>query len=207
MVFYREEEPPNPSKRCKCLSSTLKDAFSDCHTFRGRLSFSTPEDDHLPSSDYDEEEEVFVSAVISKYMESKTRRGLGLTVDSFSWALSPETRELFVAPKSNAMQQKSYDDDEEMEEFFSPRSYLSRCASVTSLEPFGSAKATFSRASSLSRIDFQDFGRRRLIIQQLSHCKGWPFGLCNKAMLLPPLPKSPSDSWLWRKSTRGIRIQ
>lgn len=84
MGFSRQEEPPNPSKRCKCLSatlkdafsnchghheessdpskrckflsSTLKDAFSDCHTFRGRLSSTTPEDDQLTSSDYDEEE-------------------------------------------------------------------------------------------------------------------------------------------------------
>lgn len=143
--------------------------------------------------------QVFVSAIISKYMESKTRRQSGLTVDSFSWALSPETRELFATP--HAVQQKDHD-AEEIEDFLSPRSRFSRCSSVRSLEPFASAKATFSRSSSLSRIDFQDFQRRRLIIQELSHCQGWPFGLCKRALLLPPLPKSPSDSWLWR-----IRIQ
>ncbi|KAL3514491.1 hypothetical protein ACH5RR_027208 [Cinchona calisaya] len=233
---HQEKPPPNPSKRCKCLSTTLKEAFSnchihheessdpskrckflpsplkvafsDCHTFRGRLSSSTPEDDHFPSSYYDDDEEVFVSAIISKYMEYKIRRKSGLTVDSFSWALSPETRQLFTTPKPMQVMQQKGNDDEPLDDFFSPCSCLSRCSSVSSsVGAFASAKTTFTRSSSLSRIDFQDFWRRRLIIQELSHCQGWPFGLCRKALLLPPLPKSPSDSWLWRKSGRVIRIQ
>ncbi|XP_027149521.1 uncharacterized protein LOC113749852 [Coffea eugenioides] len=230
MSIPRQEEPPNTTKRCKCLSATLKDAFSncrthheessdpskrckfrtstlrdafsDCHTFRGRLSSSTPEDDHLPYGDYDDEE-IFVSAIISTYMESKISRNSGLTVDNFSWALSPETRELFVTPKP--MHQKG-NDDEPMDDYFSPHSRLSRCSTVSSMGAFASAKTAFTRSSSLGRIDFQDFWRRHSIIQELSHCQGWPFGLCRKALLLPPLPKSPSDSWLWRKSTGVIKI-
>ncbi|CAI9113608.1 OLC1v1014241C1 [Oldenlandia corymbosa var. corymbosa] len=207
------EESADSPKRCKLIASSLKDAFADCHTFRARLSSSSPEDNHLPCTDFMDEEEVFISEVISKYMESKTR----FTVESFSWALSPETRELFITPKpvqqkSNeiedlSMQQKSNEIETIDDDFLSARSQLSRCSSVTSIGPFSSARTAFSRSSSLSRIDFQDVQRRRLMMQELSHCQGWPFGLCKKALLLPPLPKSPADSWLWRKPSRVIRTR
>ncbi|KAH0862390.1 hypothetical protein HID58_079601, partial [Brassica napus] len=36
----------------------------------------------------------------------------------------------------------------------------------------------------------------------LCDCQRWPFGLGRKAALLPPPPKSPAESWSWRKPNR-----
>ncbi|CAK9163679.1 unnamed protein product [Ilex paraguariensis] len=195
MSLFHHEEPPNPSKKCKFL----KDAFTNCHTFSGRLSSSATEEDD-PASDCDDEQELFVSAVISKYKEAKCRRKASFTVDSISWALSPTRGEFCIPPK--AKQQKE-NTEKETEDFFSVKSCLSRCSSTSSMDAYVSVRTTFSRCSSLNRIDFPDF-RRRSIIREFSHCEGWPFGLCRKALLLPPLPKSPSESWSWRKKARMV---
>ncbi|PIN12807.1 hypothetical protein CDL12_14570 [Handroanthus impetiginosus] len=195
-----KEEPPNTTKRCKFLASVLKDAFAKFHS-RGKLSVSSPETEES-ASDFDEEEEVFVSAIISKYMESKCRRKSTLGIDSLKWALSPEEWDLMVTPNAMHQQVSCRDNGEE---FLSAGSRLPRCSSATSFDAFVSAKTCFSRSSSLNNIDFQDFSKRSIILELL-HCEGWPFGLCRKALLLPPLPKSPSDSWSWRKSGRMIKI-
>ncbi|CAI0558201.1 unnamed protein product [Linum tenue] len=74
-------------------------------------------------------------------------------------------------------------------------------------EEFFSVKTNLlSRCSSLSQVEFPSFHRRVSILQELCHYEGWPFGLRRKAVLLPPLPKSPSESWLWRKGTRSARL-
>ncbi|KAG6438145.1 hypothetical protein SASPL_103082 [Salvia splendens] len=64
-MFYRY-----PCIICKFLSSALKDRFSNCPIFPGKL-ISEAED---AACDFDEEDEVFVSAVMTKYMESKCKR-------------------------------------------------------------------------------------------------------------------------------------
>lgn len=148
--------------------------------------------------------QVFVSAVISKYMESKEKRKSSLAGDSFCWAFSPR-RDLCMTPKGMEGKGGNQQDEAREEIFLTPRSRLSRSTSLSSMDAFSSAKTTFSRCSSMSRIDFPDYRRRRLIIQELRHCEGWPFGLCKRVLLLPPLPKSPSDSWSWRKSTRMVK--
>lgn len=60
MACYRDESSPNPSKRCsKCLSSTLKDAFANCHGLCRKFSTSTlenEEEEEALTSDYDEDE-------------------------------------------------------------------------------------------------------------------------------------------------------
>ncbi|CAN1819681.1 hypothetical protein LINPERHAP1_LOCUS28807 [Linum perenne] len=95
----------------------------------------------------------------------------------------------------------------EEDEFFSVGSYLSCCSSVLSREEFLSVKTNLSRCSSFSKVEeFPSLQKRVSILQELCHCEGWPFGLCRKAVLLPPLPKSPSESWLWRKGTRSVRL-
>ena len=130
--------------------------------------------------------------------------------DSFSWVYSPMTGELFVTPK--AVQQKEEDDssedenDDAREEFFSVGSCLSCCSSALSREVFVSAKTISSPCSSLNGFEFPDFPKRSILQEFCCHCQGWPFGLCRKAVLLPPLPKSPSESWSWRKGTRIVKI-
>lgn len=61
-VFYHEE-PPNHSKRCKYLATTLKEVFFHCQTFRRRLSFSSLEEEYS-ISDFDEEQEVYIHFTI-----------------------------------------------------------------------------------------------------------------------------------------------
>ncbi|PSR99755.1 Glucose-induced degradation protein like [Actinidia chinensis var. chinensis] len=208
MSFFYHEEPPNPTKGCKFLTSTLKDAFSNC---RGRSSLLNTEEEDS-ENDTDNEQEVVVSEIRSRAMEAKTRRK-SFTMDSFSWIFSPTTAELFITPKG--MLQNEEINREEREDFFSVGSCFSCCLSERSTEAFLSVKTTFSRCSSLSGLDCRDFQpflvqefwhgldirdlRRRSMIQEFCHCEGWPFGLGRKALLLPPLPKSPSDSWSWRK--------
>ncbi|XP_018816093.1 uncharacterized protein LOC108987614 [Juglans regia] len=208
-VFYHEDPPPNSSKISKFLSAALKDAFCNCHNFGGRLPTAVREEEY-PTSDFDDEQEVVVSAIRSGAME-KLRHRPSLLTDSFSWVYYPRTGELYMTPKA-AKGKENYDgdededdDDDEREEFVSAASYFSCCSSAMSREAFYSVKTNFSRSSSLNGIDLPEFWRRS-IIQELCHCEGWPFGLCRKAVLLPPLPKSPSESWSWRKGTRILKM-
>ncbi|KAL0351981.1 UNVERIFIED_CONTAM: hypothetical protein Scaly_1586800 [Sesamum calycinum] len=189
-------KPPSTSKKCKFLASVLKDALAKCHSSRGNVSVSSPEAEEAASV-FDEEEEVFVSEIISKYMELKLKRKA-----TVSWALSPEAEELTVTPKA-VQRHGSYGD--ERGELFSAGSRLSRCSSATSFDAFVSVKTRFSRSSSMNKIDFQDFSRQSVFLDLL-HCEGWPFGLCRKALLLPPPLKSPSDSWSWKKSGRIVKV-
>ncbi|CAN4095390.1 unnamed protein product [Withania somnifera] len=204
MGFTYNQESSNHSKRFKFLVSALKDAFINCHSFR-RRSHSRPEEDDLVY-DYDYEDEVFISAVISQYMELKCRRKTTITTDKFTWAFSPTTGDLFISARLGQKEDKEDQEKEVREDFHSVASHLSPCSSATSSEAFVTAKTVFSRSSSLDRIDFQDPWRRHSVIKELSDCEGWPFGLYRKALFLPPPPKSPSDSWSWRKSTRMVKM-
>ncbi|CAN1819686.1 hypothetical protein LINPERHAP1_LOCUS28807 [Linum perenne] len=184
-VFYQEEEPspPNPSKKCKLLlASTLRDVFSNCKSCGGRISSSSPlqDEDYVATTDLEDEQEVVVlSAIRTRAMEkskSKSKHKAFVITDSFSG-------ELFSSPKRL------------------------ECSSVLSREEFLSVKTNLSRCSSFSKVEeFPSLQKRVSILQELCHCEGWPFGLCRKAVLLPPLPKSPSESWLWRKGTRSVRL-
>ncbi|EXB50016.1 hypothetical protein L484_003373 [Morus notabilis] len=203
-IFYHEEEPTNPSKRCKFLAACLKDAFSNCHDFGGCLSTSNP-DEEYPTSDFDEEQEVVVSAIRSGALEKLRRKPVLLMSDSFSWVYSTVTRELYITPKGIEQKEDMNGVDCEGEEFLSVKSCFSCCSSAASRDVFVSVKSSFSRSSSLNGVDLKEF-QRRSIIQEFCHCEGWPFGLCRKAVLLPPLPKSPSESWSWRKGTKTAKL-
>lgn len=150
-----------------------------------------------------------MSIVISRYMESKCRKKAAIfSSEKFNWTLSTTAAgDLFISEKLMQQKEDSADeeDKEEREEFLSVGTRLSRCSSAISYEAFATAKTAFSRSSSLNRIEFQDIPRRS-VIKEFSHCEGWPFGLSRKMLLLPPLPKSPADSWSWRKSARMINI-
>lgn len=235
MVLFspNQEVSTNPSKRCKFFSTTLKDAFANCHIFKERHSSTQSLEEEDVIDDYDDEEEVlililyskvsfkinvfaiyscccdfyiqvFVSIVISKYMESKCRKKAAISSEKFNWTLAGD---LFISEKLMQQKEDSEDeeDKEEREDFLSVGTRLSRCSSAISYEAFATAKTTFSRSSSLNMIEFQDIPRRS-VIKEFSHCEGWPFGLSRKMLLLPPLPKSPADSWSWRKSARMINI-
>ncbi|XP_050363622.1 uncharacterized protein LOC126782424 isoform X2 [Argentina anserina] len=153
---------------------------------------------------YHEDEELIVSAIRSRAMEKLKRKPsvLNLT-DNFSWLYSTKTGELYITEKEVQKKEECEDEEDENEEFLSVGSCFYCCSSsaAASRDMFLSVKTSLSRCSSLDgfEFNFNDFQKRQSIIQQLCHCEGWPFGLCRKAVLLPPLPKSPSDSWTWRK--------
>ncbi|KAL8124226.1 hypothetical protein AgCh_012023 [Apium graveolens] len=146
--------------------------------------------------------QMFVSAVLSRYMESKARRKGSLALESCSWAFDPTTRAFSIAPKTIKQKEKDgVDVTEETEDFYS---VCSCCLSVCSntgdnMEAFVSVRSNLSQCSSLRRVEYLEWPRRSVILE-FCHCEGWPFGLCRRALLLPPLPKSPSESWLWCKS-------
>ncbi|KAG0478006.1 hypothetical protein HPP92_012725 [Vanilla planifolia] len=87
-------------------------------------------------------------------------------------------------------------DDDKSEEFFSVRSFLSRCSSGGGGERWWEEKGGFLRAAAEAMLMSEECFRR---------CEGWPFGLWQRrrVMPLPPLPSSPSDSWLWREKNVG----
>lgn len=149
--------------------------------------------------------QVVVSAVRSRAME-KQKHKTTLLRDSFSWVYSPATRELYVtrtmAPKAREGGNEEHD---EREEYLSVKSCFSCCSSSANGEAFYSVKTNLSRCSSLNELDLSEYWRRS-IIQEFCHCEGWPFGLCRRAMLLPPLPKSPSESWLSRKIQPSTKV-
>lgn len=143
-----------------------------------------------------------VSAVKSRAMERQKHKS-SVTRDGFSWVYSPETRELFITQMVAPPEGENVEDDEK-EEFLSVKSCFSCRSSVVSGEQFYSVRTNFSPCASFNELDFSGYWRRSIILE-LCHCEGWPFGLCRKAVLLPPLPKSPSDSWLWRKKQQSTK--
>ncbi|XP_023546794.1 uncharacterized protein LOC111805793 [Cucurbita pepo subsp. pepo] len=200
-VFY-QEDPPNPSRKC-FLAGALKDVLCNCHNFSKPQPNSNAEDDY-PTSDFDDEEEEIVSEIRSRAME-KLRRKTNLS-DSFSWVFSPATKELYITSMEIEKIDEPGNEDNTGDEFYSVQSFLT-CSSAATKEAFFSVEANFSRCSSLNGLNFLDEDlKRRTILQELFHCEGWPFGLCRKAVLLPPLPKSPSESWLWSKGTKIVKI-
>ncbi|GAB4852111.1 hypothetical protein Ancab_016301 [Ancistrocladus abbreviatus] len=207
-IFYHQQQRTS-SNRCRFLTSALKDAFSNCHTCKPRQSFSAPEED-TPISDLDDEQEVIVSMVRSRAMEAKFRRRNFLRNDSFSSVFHPTLGEVFV--RAAAKNKSDNNNDEERDEFLSVKSHFSvSCYSTAAdTEAFFSVNTNFSRCTSLNLdagLDcFLDL-QRRSIIQEFCHCEGWPFGLCRKAVLLPPLPKSPSESWSWHKGARTLKAK
>lgn len=57
----------NPSIRCKLLSSSLKDTFSKCPLFPGKLSGLSPEEEGEAVIGFDEEDEVSDMITIALY--------------------------------------------------------------------------------------------------------------------------------------------
>ncbi|KAK4751427.1 hypothetical protein SAY87_004909 [Trapa incisa] len=184
-VFLHDDDgnPSDHSKGCKCLiTSAFREAFSHCRIFNRQLSLSSPgEETEDPTSNFDHEEEVVILEIRTRAME-KLRKKPNFTTETFSCMFSPCTQ----AEKS-------------------VRSCFTCFSNATSKEAFISVRTNLSRCSSFNELEVQDL-RRQSIIQDFCHCEGWPFGLCRKLLLLPPLPKSPSESWTWHKGKRTERI-
>lgn len=144
--------------------------------------------------------------VRSRAMEKQKNKSSQLR-ESFSWVYYPPTRELSVTEKMKPHANEGGNEEQgESEEFLSVKSCFSMYSSSSANgEAFYSVKTNLSRCSSLNEFDLSEYWKRS-IIQEFCHCEGWPFGLCRKAVLLPPLPKSPSESWLYRKIQPSTKV-
>ncbi|KAG1366610.1 hypothetical protein COCNU_13G004000 [Cocos nucifera] len=124
---------------------------------------------------------VIILEIRNRAMKAKSRPKDLFFSGSFSWSVSPTTGRVIVASKEKRGGEEECEaaDGEESEAFFSVKSCFSRCSSDG-----GSQLKEF---------------RRRSIFEEFKHCEGWPFGLSRRASMLPPLPSSPKDSWMWHK--------
>lgn len=167
--------------------------------------------------------QVVVSMIRSRAMETRFKRKGSMLSDNYSVVVHPKSGELFISTAKRQTYdensaQKQHEEskvNEEMDDFASANSHFSQCitTSVEDSEAFFSVRTNLSCCSTSKDPDLAENRwwvsealsldsselKRRLIIQEVCHCEGWPFGLCRKALLLPPLPKSPSESWSWCK--------
>ncbi|KAJ0983824.1 hypothetical protein J5N97_002180 [Dioscorea zingiberensis] len=182
--FAHEEASRVPSNYCKFLAAAIKDACVNCHCSCARARASSSfgaDDDALPANDFDYKH-VIILEIQSRAMKAKLRPKDSLFMENLSWFLSPTSGKLLIVPKGEKTtdeEDKEEDADDEKETFFSVNSCFSHC-------------------SGESGILFRDFVKHS-VLEEFCHCEGWPFGLGRKALMLPPLPSSPSDSWTWHK--------
>ncbi|EOA37700.1 hypothetical protein CARUB_v10012412mg [Capsella rubella] len=179
------------------VATGVRDAFTYCYRCKGRkVTFSDHEDDddNKHTEDFNYDHEVVVFEIRSRAMEKlrkKSRTGM---------------ERLTYQPTKECDIEK-----DDGNEFCSVRSSFSECCmSDLDIEDYMTAKTEFSKNSSFKGLELENQWkmhyvneiRKGSVIQELCHCQGWPFGLGRKAAMLPPLPKSPAESWSWRKPTR-----
>lgn len=187
------------------VATGLKDALTHCYKCKGRkVSLSDHEDsDEKLIGDFNYDHEIVVFQIKSRAMEKLRKKPtIGMERLAHTSKLYPSKEECNI-------------EKEEGVEFCSVGSSFSECCpSDLSIEGYMTAKTEFSRCSSLKGVELENQWKmyylneikKGSVIQELCHCQGWPFGLGRKAALLPPLPKSPTESWSWRKPNRVAPI-
>ncbi|CAF2316798.1 unnamed protein product [Brassica napus] len=187
------------------VATGLKDVLTHCYKCKRRkVSLSDHEDnDEKLIGDFHFDHEIVVFQIRSRAME-KLRKKPKIGMERLAYT-----------PKVYPSKEESNIEKEEGVEFCSVGSSFSECCtSNPSVEAYMTAKTEFSRSSSLKGVELENEWkmyylngiRKGSVIQELCHCQGWPFGLGRKAALLPPLPKSPAESWSWTKPNRVAPI-
>ncbi|KAJ0228958.1 hypothetical protein HA466_0320490 [Hirschfeldia incana] len=182
------------------VATGLKDALTHCYNCKGRkVSLSDHEDDDGKLiGDFNYDHEIVVFQIRSQAME-KLRQKPRIRMERLTYQSKDECNI----------------EKEEGIEFYSVGSSFSECCtSDLSVEAYMTAKTEFSRCSSLKGEELENQWKmyylneikKGSVIQEFCHCQGWPFGLGRKAALLPPLPKSPAESWSWKKPNRVAPI-
>ncbi|KAM0952524.1 hypothetical protein DsansV1_C02g0013941 [Dioscorea sansibarensis] len=181
----REEANGVPGNYCKFLAAAFKDACVHCHCSCARARASSfGADDDLPPANYFDYKHVIILEIQSRAMKAKLKPKDYLSEENLSWFLSPTSGKLLIVPKGEKTDEEhtaaaEEDLDDEKETFFS-------------------VKSCFSHCSGESGVLFKEH-MKHSVLEEFCHCEGWPFGLGRKALMLPPLPSSPSDSWTWHK--------
>ncbi|CAL9779021.1 unnamed protein product [Musa acuminata subsp. burmannicoides] len=172
MAFFAQEDKSKlASNGSKSLPELLRKACAQCHGSGLRtLSNLSSVDESTLDSDLDHKQRIILE-IRSRAMKTKSRPHELLFSGKLARGVSPTTG------RADITGEEEHDDDDESEAFFSVKSCFSCCSTdgSTELEEFGS------------------------LLGEFRHCEGWPFGLRRRAVALPPLPSSPSDSWMWHK--------
>ncbi|ERM97098.1 hypothetical protein AMTR_s00126p00026000 [Amborella trichopoda] len=164
----------------------------------------------IQESNIARESQRIVFAIRRLALEARHRHKDSSLCEGLKWVISPVTGELTIAPveeeakpllaylhskfgfnislqvKENQEREGHEEEEEEEEEeevWFSVRSDFSCCSSPVERKEI-----------------FLDCAWRSLL-EKLSFCEGWPFGLYRRKMMLPPLPRCPSEPGMWRKAT------
>ncbi|CAF2054024.1 hypothetical protein HID58_069466 [Brassica napus] len=182
------------------VATGLKDALTHCYECKGRkVSLSDHEDnDEKLIRDFNYDHEIVVFQIRSQAME-KLRQKPRICMERLTY---------------HSKEEPNIEKEEGIEFCSVGSSFSECCTSDLSVEAYMTAKIEFSRCSSLKGEELENQWkmyylngiRKGSVIQELCHCQGWPFGLGRKASLLPPLPKSPAESWSWRKPNRVAPI-
>ncbi|CAN6930053.1 unnamed protein product [Brassica oleracea var. botrytis] len=182
------------------VATGLKDALTHCYECKGRkVSLSDHEDnDEKLIRDFNYDHEIVVFQIRSQAME-KLRQKPRICMERLTY---------------HSKEEPNIEKEEGIEFCSVGSSFSECCTSDLSVEAYMTAKIEFSRCSSLKGEELENQWkmyylngiRKGSVIQELCHCQGWPFGLGRKAALLPPLPKSPAESWSWRKPNRVAPI-
>lgn len=214
MSFFPEEEKSKlPSNHSKSLPKLIKNACAQCHGSCLRTPSTMSSVDESLDSDLDHKQvrslfilnssndishhvllslslslisQLIILEIQSRAMKAMSRPREFLFSGKLAWAMSPTTGRVHMTPmrKTDGEEEGDCggyeeDDDDESEAFFSVKSCFSCCSTDGSTE--------------LKEISAGS------ILEEFRHCEGWPFGLCRRAVVLPPLPRSPLDSWTWHK--------
>ncbi|RRT83243.1 hypothetical protein B296_00000417 [Ensete ventricosum] len=191
MSFFPEEDKSKlPSNHSKSLQKLIRNACAQCRGSCLRTPTTMSSVDESLDSDLDHKQVrslLILNSLNDICLHAKSRPRESVFSGKLAWAMSPTTGRVRMTPmrKTDGEEEgdcggyEEDDDDDESEAFFSVKSWLSCCSTDGSTE-----SKEISGGS---------------ILEEFRHCEGWPFGLCRRAVLLPPLPSSPSDSWMWHK--------
>jgi hypothetical protein len=130
--------------------------------------------------------------MILKELRSRGMRASSKPNENYSakliWSFFPPT------PENTDKQQEfadATDNEDESEAFFSVKSNFSHCSSQG---------ATASWDGNKGAMVYQS------VLDEFKHLEGWPFGLCRRFLVLPPLPNMPADSWMWHRRKSDVKF-
>jgi hypothetical protein len=106
---------------------------------------------------------------------------------NLTWSFFPPTHE---RTKKQQEFGDASDNEDESEAFFSVKSNFSHCSSQGATASWDGSKGTTAY---------------QLVFDEFKHLEGWPFGLCRRPLVLPPLPNMPADSWMWHRRKSDVK--
>ncbi|WOL19993.1 hypothetical protein Cni_G28795 [Canna indica] len=194
MAFFPHQD--KSKLHSKSLPQFIKTACAHCSHCSCLKTPST-----LSSLDYDDHsclddteldhKQLMILEIQSRAMKAKPKSKELSASGMLTWAVSPTTGRVRMTPMKKSSNNYGGGGDREEEVLCDGEDDMGSC------EEFFSVKSCFS--CTIEELKDLGGGGGRSIWEEFRHCEGWPFGLCRRAVVLPPLPRSPSESWMWHK--------